>query len=83
MLHFRFILQPLVAVTIGVRAGMKDARTHSSPYLWGLASGTERRLLICSALKDVGKLFILAVVLDCGYQVMEVRRIYPIQALIV
>jgi len=33
--------------------------------------------------KDVGKLFVMAVVLDCVYQVIEIRWIYPLQALIV
>jgi len=82
--QFRFILQPLVAVIIAIRAGTKDARTHSSPFLWGLCfQRTERRLLVRSMLKDVGRLFIVAVALDCIYQIIEVHWIYPLQALIV
>lgn len=82
--QFRFFLQPLVAVVIAIRAGTKDARTHGSPFLWGLLSQpAERRLLVRSMLKDVGKLFIVAVALDCIYQIIEVRWIYPLQALIV
>jgi hypothetical protein len=83
-LQFRFVLQPLLAVILGIRAGMKDARTHRSPYLWGLRyEPSERGPLIRSALKDIGRLFLMAVVLDCIYQVMEIRWIYPLQALIV
>ena len=82
--QFRFILQPLVAVIIAIRAGMKDARAHSSPFLWGLLSQrAKRRHLVSSMLKDVYKLFIMAVLLDCIYQIIEVRWIYPLQALIV
>ena len=34
-------------------------------------------------LNDIGRLFILAVVLDCLYQLLEFRWVYPIQALII
>ena len=82
--QFRFILQPTLAVIIAIRAGTKDARTHRPPYLWGLWSErTERGLLVRSTLKDLGRLFIMAVILDCVYQIIELRWIYPIQALIV
>jgi hypothetical protein len=73
-----------VAVIIAIRAGTKDARTHASPFLSALCSQrAERRLLVRSMLKDVGKLFIMAVALDCIYQIIEFRWIYPLQALIV
>jgi hypothetical protein len=82
--QFRLILQPLVAVIIATRAGTKDARTHRSPFLWRLLSDrAERGFLVRNILKDVGRLFIMAVALDCIYQVIEIRWIYPLQALIV
>ena len=82
--QFRFVLQPLIAVIIAIRAGTKDARTHTSPFLWRLwTQRAERRLLVRSMLKDVGRLFIMAVALDCIYQIIEVHWIYPLQALIV
>ena len=82
--QFRFVLQPLIAVIIAIRAGTKDARTHTSPFLWGLCTQrAERRLLVRSMLKDVGRLFIMAVALDCIYQIIDVHWIYPLQALIV
>jgi hypothetical protein len=82
--QFRFIMQPLVAVVLGIRAGMKDAKTHHTPYLQRLQNEpSERTALIRSGLKDVGRLFLIAVVLDCIYQVIEIRWIYPLQAVIV
>jgi hypothetical protein len=73
-----------VAVIIAVRAGTQDARMHRSPYLWRLSSNpAERRHLVGSALKDVGKLFIMAVTLDSLLQIAQDGRIYPLQALIV
>lgn len=80
-LQFRFILQPLLAVIIAIRAGTKDAGGPSLLELWSQPGG--RKLLFRSTSKDVGKLFIMAVVLDCVYQVIEFSRIYPLQALIV
>ena len=35
--QFRFVLQPLVAVIIAIRAGMKDAREHR-PRIFGGSS---------------------------------------------
>ena len=83
-LQFRFILQPLMAVILGIRAGMKDARTHHSPYFWGLRhERSQRGPLIRSTLRDTARLFLMAVALDCIYQVVEIHWIYPLQALIV
>jgi hypothetical protein len=84
LFQFRFILQPLLAVIIAVRAGTRDASSLNSPYLSGLLfEPTKRRLLFRSMLSDIGKLFIMAVVLDCVYQIVEIHWIYPLQALIV
>ena len=83
-LSFRFILQPLVAIVIAIRAGVKDARTFRPPYLVGLFSlPSERRALIRSTMKDLGRLYIVAVAMDCVYQVIALRWIYPLQALVV
>jgi hypothetical protein len=82
--QFRFILQPLMAVILGVRAGMKDSKIHPSTYFQRLRTEpTERAALIRGGLKDIGRLFLMAVVLDCIYQVIEIRWIYPVQAVIV
>ena len=82
--QFRFLLQPLLAVIIAIQAGTRDARTNQSLFLLDLWSQpATRRLLFRSTLKDVGRLFIMAVALDCVYQAIELDWIYPIQALIV
>jgi hypothetical protein len=33
-MRFRFILQPLMAAIVAVRAGINDAGTGRSPYFW-------------------------------------------------
>jgi hypothetical protein len=83
-LAFRFVLQPFVASILAFRAGLKDARSQRSAYLWTLVTGrVDRKLLIRSAAKDVGRLFLLAVTLDCVNQIMVLRLIHPVEALIV
>ena len=48
-----------------------------------LANPAERRRVLRSALKDVGRIFIVAVVLDTTYQLMVLRAFYPVQLLII
>jgi hypothetical protein len=83
-LFFRFILQPLIAATLGFRAGVADARAHQVPYAWRVLSHpSERWNLIRMGLKDVGKVFLLAVVLDIVYQYIVFRWVYPFETLLV
>lgn len=81
---FRLLIQPLVASFFAVRAGLKDARENRPPYFWSVWSRpAERRDLLHEGWKDVGKVFVVAVVLDVIYEVIELRWVYPGQAVIV
>ena len=83
-LHFRLFVMPLVVTVLAVRAGMKDAREGQPAFLWAiLANPTERRRRLRSGLKDFGRIFIVAVVLDTLYQLIVLRAFYPVQLLIV
>src|SRR5919202_294509 len=45
--EFRFVWQPLVAVLLGVRDGMNDAKAGRPPYIWGLFfNAAERRAML-------------------------------------
>ena len=48
-----------------------------------LTDPADRPRLFRSALKDVGKVFIVAIVLDTTYQLMVLRWLYPVQVLVV
>ena len=62
----------------------KPARHSQPPFLWTLiTSPAERKGLTQSAWKDIGKVFILAIVLDVVYQVIELGTVYPLQSVIV
>jgi hypothetical protein len=83
-LKFRFLLQPLVSTFLAVRSGLKDSREGKPAFLWEFcADPTMRKELISGCWKSVGKIFILAFVLDCIYQVIVLRWIYVFDALIV
>jgi hypothetical protein len=44
---------------------------------------TERRRLVRMAVKDVGRIFIVAIVLDITYQLVVLRWVYPGEVLVV
>jgi len=81
---FRFVLQPLVASILAIRAGVADAQDHRAPYLWSVLSNPlERPQLIREGLKDVLRVFVFAILLDVIYQVIVFRWVYPLQSLVV
>jgi hypothetical protein len=83
-LHFRFLIMPAVVTVLAVRAGLKDAREGRSKFLWTFFTKPEERSgLFRSALKDIGKILIVALVMDTAYQIIVFRSFYPGQALFV
>jgi hypothetical protein len=83
-LHFRVVFQPLVATFFAIRSGLWDAREGRSLFFWTVVlDASQRRPLVRQLWKDVGKLFVVAVVLDVVYQVVVLHWFYPVQALIV
>ena len=80
---FRFILQPLVAAAFAIVAGLQDARLGRPPYLWAiLTERANRAALVKDGWDQIGKVFVVAILLDLVYQVV-VLEIYPGEALIV
>lgn len=76
-MHLRLFLQPAVAVFLGIRAGLRDARAGRTPYGWTIVSTPEDRgRLLREGWGDVGKVFIIATVLDGIYQLIEFHRLY-------
>ena len=71
LMSFRVIVQPAVAICLAIRAGLKDARHARPPFLWNVLSNPgQRRELLRHGWKDVGTVFIVAVILDSIYQVI-------------
>jgi hypothetical protein len=83
-LHFRLVMMPSVVTALAIRAGLRDARDGNPAFLWALlANPTERPRVVRSALKDIGRVFVVAIVLDTTYQLAILHWFYPIQLLIV
>jgi hypothetical protein len=64
--------------------GVKDAKTGKPAYFWALLDSPEhRKQLVKDGWKSVGKIFILAIVLDVVYQLRVHSTIYPGETLFV
>ena len=82
-LHFRLFIMPIVVTILAIRAHLRDVREGNPIYLGAFfLSPTERRRLLRSGLKDFGRVFIIACVLDTTYQLVVFRWLYPVQLLI-
>ena len=83
-LHFRFIVQPLVAIIFAVIDGVKAAKAGKPAYFWALLSASgQRRELVKEGWKSVGKVFIVAIILDVVYQLKVHSAVYAGELLIV
>jgi hypothetical protein len=81
--RFRFIMQPLVAIFLGSRDGVKDAQKGASPFLWSLVFHREHRPhLLRSAIASVRNLIAIAILLDIISQFLIFHRIHPGAAVI-
>jgi hypothetical protein len=82
--RFRFVMQPAVAIMLGVRGGLEDARAGRVPYLWGIFFHPERRQeLLRSGLSQIANLIALAILLDAISQYLIYRQVHPVVACVV
>ena len=89
-MHFRFFFQPAMSLFFAIKAGLRDAKNNTVPYLWGFMRSKDHRVhLAKDAWKDVGKIFIIGVVLDVIYQLIVIygakseTSFYPLESIIV
>jgi hypothetical protein len=81
--RMRFILQPTVAIILGARDGVKDARAGNPPFLWGLVfHSTYRPGLMRSALASLRNLIAIAILLDVISQLLIFHIVHPGAALV-
>jgi hypothetical protein len=81
--RFRFILKPVVAIFLGSRDGMKDARLDHAPFLWALLFHRDRRDLFRSAISSLRNLIALSILMDVISQILIFRQVRPGAALLV
>ena len=83
-LHFRIIMQPLMASIFAVIDGVRDAKAGRPAYFWSVIfDSKDRKDLLKLCWKRVGKVFILAIILDVVYSLKELHWVYPGETLIV
>ena len=81
--RLRFIVQPAIAIFLGLRDGARDARGGSPPFLAALLSKrTHKRTLLLSALGSIRDLVAMAILVDVIYQCLIFSNIHPAAALL-
>jgi hypothetical protein len=82
-MSFRLLMQPAVAIFFAVRAGIRDARENKPTFL-GCALSNPRSWSprMRQSWRDVGAVFIVALVLDSIYQVAVQGGIFTLELLI-
>lgn len=82
--RLRFLLQPLVAIVLGWRGGLADARAGRPPYLFGLlVGGGDRKELLHSGLAAIRDLLAAGIVLDAVAQFLIYGQVHPGAALVI
>ena len=81
---FRFLLQPLMAATLALRDGVKDARAGRMPYFWGMVRDAgHRRERLVQGLRRTARVIVLGLMLDAAYQFVVLHYFYLDEALVV
>jgi hypothetical protein len=81
--RFRFVLQPAMAILLGIRDGLLDARAGRPPYLYGLLFYQRRREQLWSGFDSVVNLMLMGILLDSIAQWLILGASYPGAALVV
>ena len=82
--RFRFILQPTVAIILGIRAGKADARLGRPPYIFSVLFRSEHRATVLrEAFEHLATLIGVAILLDAISQFLILREVFPGAALVV
>jgi len=82
--RFRFLLQPLVAIVLGIRGGLRDAKAGNPPYLFRLFLGTgHRKEWLRSGVAAIGSLLAVGIILDLIFQLVLYHSVHPGPALVV
>jgi hypothetical protein len=81
-MKLRLVMQPLMAAIFAIRSGLADAKTGKPPYFWALLTvPAHRSEMLKDGWKSVGKVFVIAMILDVVYQLIALRFVYPGEAI--
>jgi hypothetical protein len=83
-MKFRFILQPLMAAIVAIHDGLKDARAGRALYFWMVLRNPRERIeWLREGLNATARIILLGIVMDAIYQLIVLKRFYPVEALII
>jgi hypothetical protein len=81
---FRFVLQPVIAIILGIRSGRGDARSGLPPYLYAILFKRDaRREMMRSAFLTIVNLLLMGILIDSVCQWLILGISYPGAALVV
>jgi hypothetical protein len=82
--RFRLIIQPALAIILGIRIGLADARAGHPPFLARLVrTSHERWSLVRESIAHAAKPLTLALVMDCIFQYLTLGRVRILAAVVV
>jgi len=82
--RLRFILQPTLAILLGVRGGLADAKAGNPPYLFGLLFHARRRTeLLRSGAAAIRALLCMGIILDVIFQLVIYHEAHPGAAVLI
>jgi hypothetical protein len=82
--RFRFILQPFIATSLGIRNGIADARATRPPYLFAVLINRKLRPeLLKSGFTAIVNILLMGILLDSISQWLILGTSYPGAALVV
>ena len=82
--HFRLLLQPIVALILGARDGISDAKNRIPPYLFRLLMGKgEQKKNLQEGINSISTPLIIGIILDGIVQFLIFDRIRFVGAIIV
>jgi hypothetical protein len=82
--QLRLFVQPIMAILLGARLGVTDAKGGTSPFMRRLIeSRYERWKLFGNSIRYVWMPLLLALAMDCVFQHLTLGRIRPLAAVVV
>jgi len=82
--RFRFVLQPLVAILLGVRAGRRDAAARRPPFLLAvIAHPQHRRQVLVETARELANIVLVGILLDAVAQWLILGVSHPGAAVVV
>jgi hypothetical protein len=82
--RLRFILQPMTAILLGIRGGLRESKSGNPPNLFGLLFGAERRReLLRSGVAAIRNLVALGIIMDIVFQLIIYGSAHPGAAVVI